>query len=79
MLRCAVSMQSFNCGHVAKFLTGLTKLRHYDAELCAGLAEAAERDMPNASGVHVAQITWALAHQRFEQASVFEAASYQVS
>lgn len=35
----------------------------------------AEGDMLNASGVHVAQITWALVHQRSEHASVFEAAS----
>lgn len=59
-------------------LAGFTKLRHYDAELCARLAAEAEKDMGNASGLQVAQIMWALAHQRYEQPGVFEAAAYQV-
>lgn len=84
-LRCAVVLlcllhgpQGLNAAQVAKTLTGFTKLRHYDTELCARLAEAAQRDMASASGVHVTQIVWALAHQRFEEAGVFEAASHQV-
>lgn len=76
MLWCAV--QAFTCPQVARMLTGFTKLRHYDAEISARLANAAERDMANGSGVHLAQVMWCLAHQRFEQPSVFEAASIQV-
>lgn len=71
-------LQAFNAGQVAKCLNGFTKLRHYDVELCGRLAEAAQRDMAKESGVHVTQIVWALAHQRFEEAGVFEAASLQV-
>lgn len=81
-LKCCVhvlSLQLMNCGQVAKVLVGFTKLRHYDAELCLRLADAAERNMANASGVHLAQIIWSLSHQRYEQPGVFEAAALQVS
>lgn len=71
-------LQAFKAGQVAKVLTGLTKVRHYDVELCARLADAAERDMGAATGEQVAQIMWALAHQRYEQPAVFEAAALQV-
>lgn len=71
-------VQAFTADQVAKVLTGFTKLRHYDAELCARLADAAAWVMPQASGVRIAQVMWALAHQRYEQAAVFEAAALQV-
>jgi hypothetical protein len=71
-------LQAFKAAQVAKVLTGLTKVRHYDVELCASLADAAERDMGAATGEQVAQMMWALAHQRYEQPGVFEAAALQV-
>jgi hypothetical protein len=71
-------LQAFKAAQVAKLLAGLTKVRHYDVELCARLADAAERDMAAATGEQVAQIMWALAHQRYEQPAVFEAAALQV-
>lgn len=71
-------LQAFNAGQVAKTLVGFTRLRHYDAELCALLADAAERDMANATGVHIAQIIWSVAHQRNEHEGVLKAAAVQV-
>ena len=75
---CVCPPQFFNAGQVAKVLVGFTKLRHYDPELCACLADAAQATMAQAGGMQVVQIAWALAHQRCEQPGVFEAAARQV-
>lgn len=63
---------------IAQLLVGCTRLQHYDQQMCAQLAAAAERSMPEATGEQVARIVWSLTHQRHEQPGVYEAAARQV-
>lgn len=78
LLLLLLSLQSMTAGNITSILMGCAKLRHYDQELCAVLAEAAEAQMSTATGPQVSQITWALAHMKHDIPGVFAAAAQQV-
>jgi hypothetical protein len=72
------ALQSMSPGQLASTLCGCAKLRHFEDNLCTALATAAAESMPDATGPQAANIVWALAHMRADEASVYAAAAEHV-